>query len=90
MARKLFVVAILLLAVALGVFGYQTLQYLKAGNWPSVSIHLVWGSLFGATSITSWLPFHAIWPWVAQLPLTLAIIAASYLTFLASDLLRAR
>ncbi len=91
MARKLFVLAILLLAITLGVLGFQTLQYLKVGDWPSVSVAFVWDSLFGATpGLTHWLPFNRVWHWLGGLPVTLAGVATAYLAFLASDLLRAR
>jgi hypothetical protein len=91
MPRKLFVLAILLLAVTIGVFGFQTLQYLKVGEWPSVSIEFVWESLFGTMSNAArWLPLSAVWHWLGGLPVTVAGLVVSYLVFLASDLLRLR
>jgi hypothetical protein len=91
MARKLFVVGILLLAASLGVLGLQFLQYLKVGDWPSVSLEFVWESVFGAMpAVARWLPFETVWRWLGGLPVTAAGVAASYLAFLASDILRAR
>ena len=91
MARKLFVLGILLLAASIGVLGFQVLQYLKVGDWPSVSVVFVWGSVFGAMpGVARWLPFETVWDWLGGLPVTVAGVAASYLAFLASDILRAR
>jgi hypothetical protein len=90
MARKLFVLGILLLAASLGVLGFQFLQYLKIGDWPSVSVAFVLDSVFGAMPVARWLPFETVWRWLGGLPVTAAGVAASYLAFLASDILRAR
>jgi hypothetical protein len=80
-ARRLFVLGILLLAASIGVLGFQTLQYLKIGDWPSVSIEFVWESLFGTMSgVARWFPFSGIWQWLGGLPVTVAGLAASYLS----------
>lgn len=91
MARKLFVLAILLLAGSIGVVGFQTLQYLRVGDWPGVSVGFVWDALFGAMpGIARWLPFDGAWHWLGGVPVAVAGLAASYLAFLASDILRLR
>lgn len=91
MARKLFVFAILLLACSIGVFGFQILQYLRAGDWPGVSVEFVWETLFGTMPwLARWLPFAAVWHWLGGVPITVAGLAAAYLAFLASDILRLR
>ena len=91
MARKLFVLGVLLLACSIGALGFQILQYLKIGDWPSVSVEFVWDSVFGAMpAVARWLPFETVWRWLGGLPVAAAGVAASYLAFLASDLLRAR
>lgn len=87
MARKLFILAIFLLACSIGVFGFQILQYLRVGDWQGVSVQFVLRALFGPVS---WLPFDPAWGWVADIPVTVAGIAAAYLAFLASDTLRLR
>jgi hypothetical protein len=91
MARKLYVLAILLLAGSIGVLGFQSLRYLDDGLWPSVSVAFVWDSLFGPTPwATNWLPLGQFWHWIGGWPITVAGICAAYLAFLASDILRVR
>lgn len=91
MARRLFVLAVLLLAGSIGVLGFQFLRYLQIGDWPSVSVEFVWQALFGGMpGVARWLPFDGVWHWLGGLPVAVAGAAASYLAFLASDILRLR
>jgi hypothetical protein len=46
MARKIFVVAMLLTACAVGVVGYQIGSHWIEGTWPSVPVRVVWEGLF--------------------------------------------
>jgi hypothetical protein len=90
MARKLFVLALFLLAATIGVLGFQVFYYLKVGTWQSVPVQEVWDTLFGTLPIAQWAPLHGVWHWLGGLPVTVAGITAAYLVFLASDTLRRR
>ena len=90
MARKLFVLALLLLAGSIGVLGFQVLYFVRVGAWQSVPIGDVWNSLFGKISMAQWLPFQSAWQWLGGVPVTVVGVTAAYLVFLASDTLRRR
>jgi hypothetical protein len=90
MARKLFVLALFLLAGSVGVLGFQALYLWRIGSWPSVPVAFVWDSLLGTSSVGQWLPFHQAGRWLGGLPVTAAGIVLAYLVFLASDTLRRR
>jgi hypothetical protein len=89
-ARKLFLLAILLAAGSVGVFGFQLISYLKSGEWPIVPLVYVWDHLVGQVALARWLPFHGAWEWLGGVPVTIAGVALAYLVFLASDTLRRR
>ncbi len=55
MARKLFILATILLAGSVGVFGYQFFDYLIVGSWPAVSMQFIVVSLFGAMPDIQWM-----------------------------------
>jgi hypothetical protein len=90
MARKLYILAIFLVAIAIGVFGFQALHYWIAGSWPTVPVRLVWEALFGPMPDTQWMSLGRIWNWLGDLPIVAAGAALAYASFLASDTLRRR
>ena len=85
MARKLFVLAVFLVAGSIGVVGFQVLDYLIGGTWPAVPLQ-VFGVLPGA----QWLPSGPVWRWLGGVPVSLAGMIVGYFVFLASDTLRQR
>ena len=90
MARKLFVLAVLLVAGSIGVLGYQVLDYWLEGGWPPVPLQSVWDSAFAALPGARFLPGGDIWRWLGGVPVSAAGIVAAYVAFLASDSLRRR
>ena len=90
MARKLFVLAILLAAGSVGVCGFQLLSYLKTGGWPTVPLGFLWDHVIGHIAFARRLPFQGAWEWLSTVPTTIAGIALAYLVFLWSDTLRRR
>ena len=90
MARKLFILAIFLMACSIGVLGYQVWYFLLQGNWPAVPLQAVWVPLFGPVPNTQWMALGRIWGWFAGVPTAAAGIAAAYAAFLLSDTLRQR
>ena len=90
MARKLFVLAVLIAAGSVGAFGFQLISYLEKGAWPSVPVGYVWEHLVGSPSIVQRLPLQPAWHWLGGVPVTILGLSASYLVFLASDILRRR
>jgi hypothetical protein len=89
-ARKLFVVAVLILAASAGALGFQVLTYLKAGVWPIVSVQSVSEALFGPIPVIGSTGVGAAVRWFGALPVTVTGVALAYLVFLSSDLLRRR
>jgi hypothetical protein len=89
-ARRLFVLAMLLTACAVGVFGYQIGYYWIIGNWPAVPVRVVWEGLFtmGAGDIAT--RFGRVAAWVGSIPVSAALLAMAYLAYLTSDQLRLR
>lgn len=85
MARKLFVLAIFLVAGSIGVVGFQVFYYLIGGTWRAVPLQ-VFGVLPGA----QWLPSGPLWRWLGGVPVSLAGLVLGYLVFLVSDTLRQR
>lgn len=81
MARKIFVVAMLLTACAIGVVGYQIGAYWIEGSWPSVPVRVVWEALFATENGGGWL---------GGLPVSATLLVLAYLLYLISDQLRLR
>jgi hypothetical protein len=90
MARKLFTLAVFLMAGSIGVIGYQIGYFLLRGSWPHVVLQAMWVPLFGPIPDTQWLELGRVWNWVGDLPIAAAGIAAAYTAFLISDTLRQR
>lgn len=90
MARKLFILAIFLMAGSIGVLGYQVGAYLIEGGWPAVSLQFIWVTLFGPIPNTQWMSLGRVWGWFGAVPVTVAGVVAAYALFLISDTLRQR
>lgn len=90
MARKIFALGIFVMAIALGVIGYQALTLYFYGNWPAVSVQFVYGELFGEFPVVGARWTNRMLAGIGQLPVTAVGILLCYLLLLASDLLRGR
>jgi hypothetical protein len=88
MARKLYVLAVLIAAAAIGVLGFQALYFLLRGTWPGVPVALLWQTFFGPMPDSSSATFGWLLAWLGGVPLAAAGMALAYATFLASDSLR--
>jgi len=90
MSRRLYVLAFLLTGAAIGVLGFQVLNYWITGNWAMVPFHLLWEPFFGRAPDHHWMSLGALFNWVGAVPMAAAMIVLAYLAFLASDTLRRR
>jgi len=88
MARTFFIMAMLLMASAIGVIGYQFFFYLIKETWPVVTAAQVWAPMFGPLPETQFLSLGHVWTWLGAWPMAALAFAASYVAFLASDTLR--
>ncbi len=105
MARFLFLLAIWILAITLGILGYQALTWYFYQSWPQVSVGFSWQEvrsswqeMFG----DFWLipvhyrfrippgEFQDALDWLGEMPLVPVGMIVSYTLFLLSDALRGR
>ena len=90
MARKLFVLAMLLTACAVGVFGYQIGYFWIIGHWPAVPVRVVWLALFAPDSGSGAAASDRVAGWVGGVPISLALLVLAYVAYVISDQLRLR
>jgi hypothetical protein len=90
MARKLLVLATILLAASVGVLGFQIVDYWIDGSWPPVSLHFVWNAMFGPFQNSDWLSLGLVWNALGTVPVVAAGMLIAYGTYLLSDTLRRR
>jgi hypothetical protein len=88
MARRLFILAMILLAGSIGVLGYQFFDYLIDGSWPAVPVHFIVASLFGDMPDVHWMSINHVLSWLGEVPVSVAGMILAYMTFLLSDTLR--
>jgi len=97
MARAAYIAAIWILAISLGILGYQGLTLFFYESWPPVSLGygwdevlFCWHAVFGSFMQPHFPDLPDGLGWVARTPLVLAGIVLSYVLFLLSDSLRGR
>jgi hypothetical protein len=90
MARKLFVLGVLVMASASGVLGYQALTYYFYDNWPAVSCAYIVTTAFGKFPEASWHWANEALIQIGRLPVSIIGFAISFLLLLVSDVLRGR
>lgn len=88
MARRFFILAMILLAGSIGVLGYQFFDYLIDGSWPAVPIHFILVSLFGNMPDIRWTSLDHVLSWLGEVPVSVAGMILAYMVFLLSDTLR--
>lgn len=81
MARKLYVLAIYLMAASIGVIGYQVGDYLIDGTWPSVPIQVTWLTFVGPVSGFRQPALERLWHWFGNLPAVAVSMVLAYVFF---------
>jgi hypothetical protein len=88
MARRLHLIGVWLLALSLGVLGYQLLHYLFNGTWPPVSVQYVWMLVLGDFPMPNWALLQLPIRWVISVSLVGLGLILAYAAFITSDILR--